>query len=42
MSRPLTAIEGIDYVQFTIDNEVRKSFIGFLDMREIFTADYYM
>lgn len=38
----LTSIEGIDYVQFTIDNEVRKSFIGFLDMREIFTADYYM
>lgn len=38
----LTSIDGIDYVQFTIDNEVKKEFLGFLDMREIFTADYYM
>ncbi len=38
----LTSIDGIDYVQFTIDNAVKKEFLGFLDMREIFTADYYM
>lgn len=36
----LTSIDGIDYVQFTIDNQVKKDFLGFLDMREIFTADY--
>ncbi len=38
----LTSAEGIDYVQFTIDNETKKEFLGFLDMREIFTADRYM
>ena len=38
----LTSIDGIDYVQFTIDNEIKKDFLGFLDMREIFTADWYM
>lgn len=38
----LTSIDGIDYVQFTIDNITQKEFLGFLDMREIFTADYYM
>jgi len=38
----LTSIDGIDYVRFTIDSEVKKQFLGFLDMREIFTADYYM
>ncbi len=38
----LTSIDGIDYVRFTIDNQVKKEFLGFLDMREIFTADYYM
>ena len=38
----LTSVEGIDYVRFTIDNEIKKDFLGFLDMREIFTADYYM
>lgn len=38
----LTSITGIDYVRFTIDNETKKDFLGFLDMREIFTADCYM
>ena len=38
----LTSINGIEYVQFTIDKQVQKSFLGFLDMREIFTADYYI
>ncbi len=38
----LTSIDGINYVQFTIDDKVKKEFLGFLDMREIFTADYYM
>ncbi len=36
----LTSVEDINYVRFTIDNEVSKAFLGFLDMREIFTADY--
>lgn len=36
----LTSVDGIDYVQFTIDNAVKKDFLGFLDMREIFTPDY--
>lgn len=36
----LTSINGIDYVRFTIDSESRKYFLGFLDMREIFTANY--
>ena len=36
----LVSIEGIDYVQFTIDNEAKKNFLGFLDMREIFTPNY--
>ena len=38
----LTSVEGIDYVRFLIDDEPKKSFLGFLNMREIFTADYYM
>ena len=25
---------------FTIDGEVKEDFLGFLDMRELFTADY--
>lgn len=36
----LTSIDGIDYVQFTIDGERKKKFVGFLDMREIFKPDY--
>lgn len=36
----LTSIDGIDYVRFTVDGEVRKKFAGFLDMREIFSPDY--
>jgi hypothetical protein len=42
IANSLVSIKGIDYVQFTIDNETKKEFLGFLDMREIFTADYYM
>lgn len=38
----LTSINGIDYVRFTIDNEIKKDFLGFLDMRETFTEDYYI
>lgn len=38
----LVSIDDIDYVQFTIDNETKKEFLGFLDMREVFTTDYYM
>jgi len=36
----LTSIEGIEYVSFTVDGESRKDFLGFLDMRGLFTADY--
>ena len=36
----LTSVEGIDSVCFTIDGKVEKNFLGFLDMREIFKANY--
>lgn len=35
----LTSIDGIDYVRFTVNGTVQKNFMGFLDMREPFTAD---
>ncbi len=36
----LTSIEGINSVKFCINGEVCRDFLGFLDMREIFTPDY--
>lgn len=36
----LTSVDGIDKVRFLIDGNKEKSFIGFLDMREIFTPNY--
>ena len=36
----LVSIEGIKYVSFTINGETGKDFLGFLDMRGLFTADY--
>lgn len=36
----LTALDGITNVRFTIDGQVRKDFMGYLDMRETFAADY--
>ena len=36
----LVSIDGIEYVSFTVDGESRKDFLGFLDMRGLFTADY--
>lgn len=36
----LVSVDGIDYVRFTIDKKEEKDFLGFLDMREIFTANY--
>ena len=36
----LTSVSGISQVQFTIDRKVEKDFLGFLDMREIFTPNY--
>ena len=36
----LVSVDGIEYVSFTIDDEIRKDFLGFLDMRGLFTADY--
>ena len=36
----LVSIDDVEYVSFTIDGESRKDFLGFLDMRGLFTADY--
>lgn len=36
----LVSVEGIEYVSFSIEGETRKDFLGFLDMRGLFTADY--
>lgn len=36
----LTSVDGIDSVTFTIDGKIQKKFLGFLDMREIFTSNY--
>ena len=38
----LTSIEGIDCVRFTVNGSVQKNFMGYLDMREPFTADYFV
>ena len=36
----LTSVNGVNRVLFTIDGKVQKDFLGFFDMREIFTANY--
>ncbi len=36
----LTSVDGINTVQFTIGSKTKRDFLGFLDMREIFTPDY--
>lgn len=36
----LVSVDEIEYVSFTIDGEVKKDFLGFLDMRGLFSADY--
>lgn len=38
----LTGIEGITTVRFTIDHEVSKDFMGYIDMRETFIPDYFI
>ena len=38
----LTSIDGIDTVRFLFDGEVKKEYIGGIDMREFFIPDYYM
>ena len=38
----LTSIAGINSVTFSIDGKEMEKFMGFLNMREIFTADYDM
>ncbi len=35
----LTSINGITNVRFTVDGDTCKNFLGFLDMREVFTAN---
>lgn len=37
----LTELDGIYRVRFTVDGRVSKKFMGYLDMREIFTRDEY-
>ena len=36
----LTSIKGISYARFTIDGNVRKEFMGYLDMRETYKFTY--
>ena len=36
----LTGVDGIDVVRFTVDGKLTKKFMGFLDMREAFVANY--
>lgn len=36
----LLSVNGIENVAFTIDGKSQKDFLGFLDMRGLFTADY--
>ncbi len=36
----ISSIPGIDRIKFLIDGECRKSFFGFVDMREAFIPDY--
>jgi hypothetical protein len=38
----LTGIEGISTVRFTINHEITKDFMGYVDMRETFIPDYFM
>ena len=38
----LTNIDGIVNVRFTVDGEVKKDFMGYVDMRETFIPDYYV
>jgi spore germination protein GerM len=38
----LTGIEGISTVRFTINHEIAKDFMGYVDMRETFIPDYFM
>lgn len=38
----LTGIEGISTVRFTVDNEITKDFMGYIDMRETFIPDYFI
>ena len=38
----LTSIDGIDTVKFLFDGEERKTYIGGIDMREVFIPDYYV
>ncbi len=36
----ITSVPEIEFVKFTIDGDVQKDFLGFLDMREVFKANY--
>ena len=36
----LTSIKGIRFVKFTIDGEIHKNFLGFYDMRDVYSYTY--
>ena len=36
----LTSIKGIRFVRFTIDGEIHKEFLGFYDMRDVYSFTY--
>ncbi len=36
----VTSVKGIRFVRFTIDGEIRKDFLGFYDMREMYKYTY--
>ena len=38
----LTELDGIRTVRFTVDGEVTRDFMGFIDMRETFVPDYFV
>ncbi|MBQ7976801.1 MAG: GerMN domain-containing protein [Clostridia bacterium] len=38
----ISSVEGISRVEFLIDGEKQKDFLGFIDMREAFVPDYYV
>ena len=39
---PLTGLDGIVNVRFTIDGKRQKDFKGYIDMRETFIPDYFI
>ena len=40
ITNTLTEVKGIRYVKFTVDGEIRKKFMGYLDMRQTYKHKY--